>query len=1043
MSNRLILFIAALLMVNICRAQLAIPEDIPTPNASSLGRYGDIPVSFYTGNACISIPLFSTSCKGVDLNMSLDYDGSGVQMNALPGWTGHNWTLNVGGVITRAVGGYEDEFIYPKANVPELNGHITRYFNCYNALPDLINSSLNDYQQLKDSVSARAEMRPDIFTFNFMGYTGKFFLGNDGQWKVLSDFNIDVIFNIDDDNNYLYPFIQDYPYTMAVVRKQPKTIKGFTLRTEDGMTYEFGGTTDAIEYSVNLFRTGQTEKEHSWTANAWYLSKVMDKYGNSLYEFTYERGKYIAQFFYAGYRIKSVEDSYMYILFFKGHFGSSHTYGDYYNSYSAILNAPIYLKKIETHNGCTVTFYRKFSPQSYRDIYPRFKGVTGQNNLYDLSSYPGSASNYTHFYYLQSSDTCVAKYQYNDSTENKVVYPLSSTRQEILYRIIISGGLNSRIGQVNNVFDLEYNYDSRMHLERLDQYSDSIFFSQPRSIRSYHFRYAHYDELPSDYLTQKVDHWGYYNGRSFSYPHDAQGCENFYDQRNPKSGFMRLGALTKIIYPTGGVSVLQYEPHTFSKCTTDDRLNMQDTTGIAGGLRIRSITEYEDSTCKKVLHKRTFNYHLPGTSISSGELFAKPRYYWPNWSVYYDSNRPCKQVSQFCTTSIIPLSNSFGPHIGYSYVEEVLDDGSRTRYHFSNISAASDGRFVFDFGSADHHSATPSPYDMFSERGYKRGRLLSTTLYDKYGNKKKSTGYEYRYDNVENNYVLSSNINMVYSTNSGVFAHYTGGVYKLFFPKYDVIGIRDTMFTDNGNQITTRKELNKTDVTLNIISPYLHQTVTRIISSETAYRGNDWQTTSFMYPFQAAETLVQQLTTEMFCLEPFCWSISNNNQLNKSCKTTFSSVSVNGNNLPLPQYYIEQKGSVSDTITTYYNYDETGNLRIYKRMGEPRTTLLWGYKGYWLLGKAVGDYQFTTSELNQIYHFDRYSDIVQKMNTLRSMNVVSLTSYTYHPLFGVDSVTQPDGVATYYDYGRFSLRLDNILDHYSNKVTHFYYYNRR
>ena len=112
-------------------------------------------------------------------------------------------------------------------------------------------------------------------------------------------------------------------------------------------------------------------------------------------------------------------------------------------------------------------------------------------------------------------------------------------------------------------------------------------------------------------------------------------------------------------------------------------------------------------------------------------------------------------------------------------------------------------------------------------------------------------------------------------------------------------------------------------------------------------------------------------------------------------------------------------------------------------MGQPRTTLLWGYKGYWLLGKAVGDHQFTTSELNQIYHLDRYSDIVQKMNTLRSMNVVSLTSYTYHPLFGVDSVTQPDGVATYYDYGRFSLRLDNILDHYSNKVTHFYYYNRR
>ena len=31
--------------------------DIPTPNAAELGRYGDVPVSYFTGNADISIPL--------------------------------------------------------------------------------------------------------------------------------------------------------------------------------------------------------------------------------------------------------------------------------------------------------------------------------------------------------------------------------------------------------------------------------------------------------------------------------------------------------------------------------------------------------------------------------------------------------------------------------------------------------------------------------------------------------------------------------------------------------------------------------------------------------------------------------------------------------------------------------------------------------------------------------------------------------------------------------------------------------------------------
>ncbi|MDD7146688.1 MAG: hypothetical protein PUH79_11010, partial [Hallella sp.] len=44
------------------------------------------------------------------LSASLLYDTSGILVNSLPSWTGHSWTLSVGGVITRAVKGYPDEF---------------------------------------------------------------------------------------------------------------------------------------------------------------------------------------------------------------------------------------------------------------------------------------------------------------------------------------------------------------------------------------------------------------------------------------------------------------------------------------------------------------------------------------------------------------------------------------------------------------------------------------------------------------------------------------------------------------------------------------------------------------------------------------------------------------------------------------------------------------------------------------------------------------------------------------------------------------------
>lgn len=71
--------------------------EAPTPTTSSLGKYGDIDVSYFTGNPKISIPLYNFNVRGVSLPITLDYDARGVMPNSLPSWVGQNWTLNVGG----------------------------------------------------------------------------------------------------------------------------------------------------------------------------------------------------------------------------------------------------------------------------------------------------------------------------------------------------------------------------------------------------------------------------------------------------------------------------------------------------------------------------------------------------------------------------------------------------------------------------------------------------------------------------------------------------------------------------------------------------------------------------------------------------------------------------------------------------------------------------------------------------------------------------------------------------------------------------------
>ena len=77
------------------------PADIKSPTASSLGKYGDIPVSHYNGTTNINIPLYSLNEEGIPLDISLSYDSGGIRVNSVAGWVGQNWTLNAGGVVTR------------------------------------------------------------------------------------------------------------------------------------------------------------------------------------------------------------------------------------------------------------------------------------------------------------------------------------------------------------------------------------------------------------------------------------------------------------------------------------------------------------------------------------------------------------------------------------------------------------------------------------------------------------------------------------------------------------------------------------------------------------------------------------------------------------------------------------------------------------------------------------------------------------------------------------------------------------------------------
>lgn len=166
-------------------------KNIVTPNVSTLGEYGDMPVNMYTGQPNISIPLYDIIEDDIRIPLSLRYDLSNVKPNKHPSWVGMGWNLSCGGQITRVVRGEMDE-------MQGTNGYASGFYAHRGKLKDLITvEKLKEYQGyfMHDISKDGYELTADEFIFNFAGYSGKFYLNSDGGWTVVSDNDIKVLFD--------------------------------------------------------------------------------------------------------------------------------------------------------------------------------------------------------------------------------------------------------------------------------------------------------------------------------------------------------------------------------------------------------------------------------------------------------------------------------------------------------------------------------------------------------------------------------------------------------------------------------------------------------------------------------------------------------------------------------------------------------------------------------------------------------------------------------------------------------------------------------
>ena len=216
----------------------------PTPSIASIMNFVDIPVNTYTGVPDISIPVdkISTHSKDINVNLELKYHPSGISLAQNASDVGLGWSLLGGGTISRTI-------------INEPDGIYNQIPNPYNA-PSVFN---------------------DVYGFNFMGYSGSFLIKRD---LGTNTFSLQIK---EDGNSNLKIQYQMNSNTL--------NIDSFTIFDNQGYRYEF----DTYDINVSQFylffpySSGVTSiaKAPLRYRSAHHLTRIIDNNGVEIVNFTY------------------------------------------------------------------------------------------------------------------------------------------------------------------------------------------------------------------------------------------------------------------------------------------------------------------------------------------------------------------------------------------------------------------------------------------------------------------------------------------------------------------------------------------------------------------------------------------------------------------------------------------------------------------------------------------------------------------------------------------------------------------------------------
>lgn len=1038
------------------------------PNTAAIEKYGGVDIDLNTGVVKKSISLRPFISYGITVPLNLGFSSLGLRVNEYPSRVGMGWSFIAGGQISRVIYGNDDLIS-------------TRYPPNFTVNPsqDDPQATAYAYHLLNEGVR---DATPDIFSFNFGNYSGKFFFDNNSTIQQIEISNLKI------------------EYSPNIYSEWT-----FKITTPDGSIYLFGGS-NATEKT----KIGGTKNFNDYVPNAWHLIKITDKNSHSVL-FNYEED-YITQM------LTDISQTQ-----YKN--GSSPTTDCILSS--GIYSWPIYVTANASMTASDISSYMSSKPKRLKRIYNQY----GDSLVFEYSTtgYPEKLLNQVKYYFKSNS------IQYKYSFDYSIV--ISGTSTLPFLTKITESGSNSL--DINSGYKFNY-YSKQLVPQRFSFSQDHWGFyngklnsnlvplpEDPQVASNFPYATANrepdsnytkigllssiiyptggrdsivyesntkteskdvnpYDDILKDIVGINETSYAYTSDHYFNINYDTRVKVNITSQytilnapsSHPgsqviiKNGFGQVVFNKYLFPPESGVSSQDYYInlpvgiYSFVtgaqglnvRTTSDIKIrsgftpNIQSVQTIIGGVRVKKVISTDFSNKSDVV-KRYYYGTLANKEMSTAQFDRKPNYYLPSITfnaVIYDF-RGCLGVYCMATNNASVMYSSPREKIYAS-------DGKLTEYTSVIESIGGDN---FESGAIEHkfHVATDAAPQIIREPiatsivPYSNSSIWSlgeteTNIY------KKEQGGLIKIMSTQNEMTIDSRKTLDFpfyfasQMKAPQCTHWNGDY--LAGPSY-IHNLYSIARFNIGCAWKYLKKQRQIVYDVNGLNP---------LTSETEFEYNDLQylmLTKKKFTNSKGEVFVEEFKypADFSSTYPYYLLLSSN-QLNPIIEQT-SSVVKSGNLVkPLSKTHVDYQVFGSSVIepfevfksTESYNpvsqirimeYDSYGNIRRTIGKDGINTIYVWGYEGKYVVAK-VSVPLLTYSELisqsglseSLINDFTVTPAALRiELDKLRNISGALVSTYTFKYPIGMLSETDPNRISKYYEYDQFG-RLVVIRDNENN-----------